>query len=167
MYAKDCRSNWRGCFFSHSCSHGGQFYSFCPWHFNVIIIWIKIHSIQVVKQRMQMSQYKTAPDAVRLILAQEGIKGLYAVCIFQSHDNFLCFIICEYWWICLLGQTIFSFIHVNSNFSGSSVPQTRVIWFAGLWFLSPARSAIWCHSILHIWATPNWLSINGIYLTFI
>ncbi|ONM52887.1 S-adenosylmethionine carrier 1 chloroplastic/mitochondrial [Zea mays] len=27
---------------------------------------------------MQMSQYKTAPDAVRLILAQEGIKGLYA-----------------------------------------------------------------------------------------
>ena len=29
-----------------------------------------------------MSQFKTAPDAVRLIVAKEGIKGLYAVCIF-------------------------------------------------------------------------------------
>ncbi|TVT97624.1 hypothetical protein EJB05_57115 [Eragrostis curvula] len=28
--------------------------------------------------RMQMSQFKTAPDAVRLIVAKEGIKGLYA-----------------------------------------------------------------------------------------
>jgi len=37
---------------------------------------------EVVKQRMQMSQFKTAPDAVRLIVAKEGIKGLYAVCIF-------------------------------------------------------------------------------------
>ncbi|CAD6225997.1 unnamed protein product [Miscanthus lutarioriparius] len=33
---------------------------------------------EVVKQRMQMSQFKTAPDAVRLIVAKEGIKGLYA-----------------------------------------------------------------------------------------
>lgn len=66
---------------------------------NVTIIWIKIHWIQVVKQRMQMSQFKTAPDAVRLIVAKEGIKGLYAVCIFQSYDNPLCFIFCECWWI--------------------------------------------------------------------
>lgn len=42
-----------------------------------------------------MGQFKTAPDAVRLIVAKEGIKGLYAVCIFQSYDNFLCFIFCE------------------------------------------------------------------------
>lgn len=48
---------------------------------NVTTIWIKIHWIQVIKQRMQMSQFKTAPDAVRLIVAKEGIKGLYAVCI--------------------------------------------------------------------------------------
>ncbi|CAD6220271.1 unnamed protein product [Miscanthus lutarioriparius] len=33
---------------------------------------------EVVKQRMQMSQFKTAPDAVRRIVAKEGIKGLYA-----------------------------------------------------------------------------------------
>lgn len=33
---------------------------------------------EVVKQRMQMSEFKTAPDAVRLIVAKEGIKGLYA-----------------------------------------------------------------------------------------
>ncbi|KAL6611172.1 hypothetical protein ACP70R_039100 [Stipagrostis hirtigluma subsp. patula] len=33
---------------------------------------------EVVKQRMQMSQFKTAPDAVRLIVSKEGIKGLYA-----------------------------------------------------------------------------------------
>ncbi|KAK3124890.1 hypothetical protein QOZ80_7BG0595610 [Eleusine coracana subsp. coracana] len=33
---------------------------------------------EVVKQRMQMSQFKTAPDAVRFIVAKEGIKGLYA-----------------------------------------------------------------------------------------
>ncbi|CAL5079823.1 unnamed protein product [Urochloa decumbens] len=33
---------------------------------------------EVIKQRMQMSQFKTAPDAVRLIVAKEGIKGLYA-----------------------------------------------------------------------------------------
>lgn len=32
---------------------------------------------------MQMSQFKTAPDAVRLIIRKEGIKGLYAVCIFE------------------------------------------------------------------------------------
>ncbi|GJN07709.1 hypothetical protein PR202_ga25563 [Eleusine coracana subsp. coracana] len=32
----------------------------------------------VVKQRMQMIQFKTAPDAVRFIVAKEGIKGLYA-----------------------------------------------------------------------------------------
>ncbi|KAK3126829.1 hypothetical protein QOZ80_7AG0563500 [Eleusine coracana subsp. coracana] len=33
---------------------------------------------EVVKQRMQMIQFKTAPDAVRFIVAKEGIKGLYA-----------------------------------------------------------------------------------------
>jgi hypothetical protein len=30
-----------------------------------------------------MSQFKTAPDAVRLIVAKEGFRGLYAVCIFD------------------------------------------------------------------------------------
>lgn len=33
---------------------------------------------EVVKQRMQLSEFKSAPDAVRLILRKEGIKGLYA-----------------------------------------------------------------------------------------
>jgi hypothetical protein len=28
---------------------------------------------------MQLSEFKSAPDAVRLILRKEGIKGLYAV----------------------------------------------------------------------------------------
>lgn len=36
-------------------------------------------SSQVVKQRMQTAQFASAPDAVRLILAKEGFKGLYAV----------------------------------------------------------------------------------------
>ncbi|MED6193281.1 S-adenosylmethionine carrier 1, chloroplastic/mitochondrial [Stylosanthes scabra] len=33
---------------------------------------------EVVKQRMQMGQFKSAPAAVRLIVANEGFKGLYA-----------------------------------------------------------------------------------------
>nr|CAD1843791.1 unnamed protein product [Ananas comosus var. bracteatus] len=33
---------------------------------------------EVVKQRMQTGQFSSAPDAVRLILAKEGFKGLYA-----------------------------------------------------------------------------------------
>lgn len=30
---------------------------------------------------MQTGQFKSAPDAVRLIVAKEGFKGMYAVCI--------------------------------------------------------------------------------------
>jgi hypothetical protein len=41
-----------------------------------------LHCIQVVKQRMQTGQFSTAPNAVRMIVAKEGFKGLYAVCIF-------------------------------------------------------------------------------------
>ncbi|XLU72552.1 hypothetical protein S245_031605 [Arachis hypogaea] len=33
---------------------------------------------EVIKQRMQMGQFKSAPAAVRLIVANEGFKGLYA-----------------------------------------------------------------------------------------
>lgn len=33
---------------------------------------------EVVKQRMQTGQFASAPDAVRLIIAKEGFKGLYA-----------------------------------------------------------------------------------------
>lgn len=33
---------------------------------------------EVVKQRMQTRQFTSAPDAVRLIIAKEGFKGLYA-----------------------------------------------------------------------------------------
>ncbi|KAA8537961.1 hypothetical protein F0562_027459 [Nyssa sinensis] len=33
---------------------------------------------EVVKQRMQTGQFSSAPDAVRLIVAKEGFKGLYA-----------------------------------------------------------------------------------------
>ncbi|OWM91386.1 hypothetical protein CDL15_Pgr017304 [Punica granatum] len=33
---------------------------------------------EVVKQRMQTGQFKSAPDAVRLILSKEGFKGFYA-----------------------------------------------------------------------------------------
>jgi solute carrier family 25 S-adenosylmethionine transporter 26 len=36
----------------------------------------------VVKQRLQTCQFKSAPDVVRLIVAKEGFKGLYVVCIF-------------------------------------------------------------------------------------
>ncbi|KAJ6846631.1 S-adenosylmethionine carrier 1, chloroplastic/mitochondrial-like [Iris pallida] len=35
---------------------------------------------EVVKQRMQTGQFASAPDAVRLIVAKEGFKGLYAGC---------------------------------------------------------------------------------------
>ncbi|MCD9643082.1 putative S-adenosylmethionine carrier 2, chloroplastic [Datura stramonium] len=34
--------------------------------------------LQVVKQRMQTGQFASAPDAVRLIVAKEGFRGLYA-----------------------------------------------------------------------------------------
>jgi solute carrier family 25 (mitochondrial S-adenosylmethionine transporter), member 26 len=44
-------------------------------------IQIRSHCIQVIKQRMQTGQFRSAPDAVRLIVAKEGFKGLYAVCI--------------------------------------------------------------------------------------
>lgn len=33
---------------------------------------------EVVKQRMQTGQFSSAPDAVRLIVAKEGFRGLYA-----------------------------------------------------------------------------------------
>lgn len=33
---------------------------------------------EVVKQRMQTGQFKSAPDAVRLIISKEGFKGFYA-----------------------------------------------------------------------------------------
>ncbi|KAM3318360.1 hypothetical protein ACQJBY_035853 [Aegilops geniculata] len=33
---------------------------------------------EVVKQRMQTGQFRTAPDAVRLIVAKEGFRGLFA-----------------------------------------------------------------------------------------
>ncbi|KAG8085363.1 hypothetical protein GUJ93_ZPchr0010g11197 [Zizania palustris] len=33
---------------------------------------------EVVKQRMQTGQFRSAPDAVRLIVGKEGFKGLYA-----------------------------------------------------------------------------------------
>ncbi|BAT94348.1 probable S-adenosylmethionine carrier 2, chloroplastic isoform X1 [Vigna umbellata] len=33
---------------------------------------------EVVKQRMQIGQFRSAPDAVRLIVSNEGFKGLYA-----------------------------------------------------------------------------------------
>lgn len=46
------------------------------------------YCIQVVKQRMQTGQFKKAPDAVRLIVAKEGFKGLYAVCICCTLINF-------------------------------------------------------------------------------
>jgi len=43
---------------------------------------------EVVKQRMQTGQFKKAPDAVRLIVAKEGFKGLYAVCICCTLINY-------------------------------------------------------------------------------
>ncbi|KAG2711700.1 hypothetical protein I3760_04G089200 [Carya illinoinensis] len=33
---------------------------------------------EIVKQRMQIGQFTSAPDAVRLIISKEGFKGLYA-----------------------------------------------------------------------------------------
>ncbi|KAK7268273.1 hypothetical protein RIF29_20969 [Crotalaria pallida] len=36
---------------------------------------------EVVKQRMQTGQFRSAPAAVSLIIANEGFKGLYAVCV--------------------------------------------------------------------------------------
>lgn len=43
-----------------------------------------MNNLQVVKQRMQTGQFASAPDAVRLIVATEGFRGLYAVsrCLF-------------------------------------------------------------------------------------
>ena len=66
----------------------------------------------MVKQRVQMSQFKTAPDAVRLIVAKEGIKGLYAVCIFQTFSHMTIFFVSYFVnadELCLLGRSIFSF----------------------------------------------------------
>lgn len=53
--------------------------------------------LQVVKQRMQTGQFASAPNAVRLIVANEGFKGLYAVCtyyvIFPMHFIVTAFIL--------------------------------------------------------------------------
>lgn len=35
--------------------------------------------VQVVKQRLQTRQFTSAPHAVRMIVSNEGFKGLYAV----------------------------------------------------------------------------------------
>eukprot|EP00268_Persea_americana_P060457 TRINITY_DN7535_c1_g1_i7.p1 TRINITY_DN7535_c1_g1~~TRINITY_DN7535_c1_g1_i7.p1 ORF type:complete len:146 (-),score=31.85 TRINITY_DN7535_c1_g1_i7:556-993(-) len=43
---------------------------------------------EVVKQRMQTGQFASAPDAVRLIVAKEGFKGLYAG--YGPMDPFYC-----------------------------------------------------------------------------
>ncbi|KAE8100371.1 hypothetical protein FH972_018278 [Carpinus fangiana] len=45
---------------------------------------------EVVKQRMQTGQFASAPDAVRLIVAKEGFKGLYVV--YNAHLSHLRFI---------------------------------------------------------------------------
>jgi len=34
---------------------------------------------------MQIGQFRSAPDAVRLIVSNEGFKGLYAVCMTKFH----------------------------------------------------------------------------------
>ncbi|OMO98714.1 Mitochondrial substrate/solute carrier [Corchorus olitorius] len=44
---------------------------------------------EVVKQRMQTGQFSSAPAAVRLIVAKEGFKGLYAVWKLSSHYSIL------------------------------------------------------------------------------
>ncbi|KAL0352493.1 UNVERIFIED_CONTAM: putative S-adenosylmethionine carrier 2, chloroplastic [Sesamum calycinum] len=44
---------------------------------------------EVVKQRIQTGQFVSAPDAVRLIVAKEGFRGLYAVSITLHNAEFL------------------------------------------------------------------------------
>lgn len=54
---------------------------------------------QVVKQRLQTGQFASAPDAVRLIIAKEGFRGLYAVCIVRPILKFvvsMCFYSIEF-----------------------------------------------------------------------
>ncbi|KAJ7006369.1 hypothetical protein NC653_005655 [Populus alba x Populus x berolinensis] len=41
---------------------------------------LSVNICQVVKKRMQTGQFASAPDAVHLIVTEEGSKGLYAVC---------------------------------------------------------------------------------------
>ncbi|KAJ6954007.1 hypothetical protein NC652_005670 [Populus alba x Populus x berolinensis] len=39
---------------------------------------LSVNICQVVKKRMQTGQFASAPDAVHLIVTEEGFKGLYA-----------------------------------------------------------------------------------------
>lgn len=48
-----------------------------------------VYPLQEVKQRTQTGQFASAPDAVRLIIAKEGIRGLYAVCNATSFNQFI------------------------------------------------------------------------------
>lgn len=85
-----------------------------------------MNNLQVVKQRMQTGQFSSAPDAVRLIVAKEGFRGLYAVSrgyfsrIYQKLESLLN--------DGFLGQPL-----ENPLFSFSS---------AGVWFFSTERLTI-------------------------
>lgn len=50
------------------------------WYYKLGNLLMILNTCKVVKQRMQTGQFASAPDAVRLIVANEGFKGLYAVC---------------------------------------------------------------------------------------
>lgn len=79
IYA-DCWCHWRCCFLSCSSPNRGIYTSPVVMflvYFGMLLAFI---NFQVVKQRMQTRQFASAPDAVRLIVAKEGFKGLYAVC---------------------------------------------------------------------------------------
>lgn len=85
-----------------------------------------MNNIQVVKQRMQTGQFSSAPDAVRLIVAKEGFRGLYAVSrgsfsrIFQKLES-------------MLNDVFLALPLENPLFSFLS---------AGVWFFSTTRLTI-------------------------
>lgn len=90
----DCRCSRRCCFFPcSSANRSNQLHLFLPHsplslslararahaHTHTHICSCSLDIFQVVKQRMQTGQFSSPPAAVRLIVAKEGFKGLYAV----------------------------------------------------------------------------------------
>lgn len=76
---------------------------------------------------MQTGQFRTAPDAVRLIISKEGFKGFYAV------RNFPILPLLNFYVSC---------IHLYHPFCLLTERLLFIDYFVGIWFLYFARLAI-------------------------
>ena len=122
-YATDCRGNWWGCFFSYSCSHGGQFYCFHPWHIQMLLKF----KLDFTGFRWLSKECKWVNSRLHLMLFALLLlkKELRVFMLYVSFNHMTIFFVphfVEYWH--LLGPPIVLFCCLNSNLSGWSVSHT-------------------------------------------